>query len=137
MSADLHHRSHLVQCYFLIDALRRIAEALDQQRAADSRAEQQLVEHPVRTLTRDLPGLPDFSGFDPVFRSTPTPAEGDIPSTFYAGYSETDREYVRMTHAAHFMHQGRRLVSTTFVVPYPPGFPVLAPGQRCPSESST
>ena len=28
---------------------------------------------------------------------------------------------------------GRRLVSTTFVVPYPPGFPVLVPGQSISS----
>jgi arginine decarboxylase len=27
------------------------------------------------------------------------------------------------------MKGGRELVSTTFVIPYPPGFPVLVPGQ--------
>jgi hypothetical protein len=27
------------------------------------------------------------------------------------------------------MNQGRVVVSTTFVIPYPPGFPVLVPGQ--------
>ena len=30
--------------------------------------------------------------------------------------------------------EGRTLVSTTFVVPYPPGFPVLVPGQVVSKE---
>ena len=30
--------------------------------------------------------------------------------------------------------EGKRLVSTTFVVPYPPGFPVLVPGQVVSKE---
>lgn len=30
--------------------------------------------------------------------------------------------------------EGKTLVSTTFVVPYPPGFPVLVPGQLVSKE---
>ena len=32
------------------------------------------------------------------------------------------------------MAEGKTLVSTTFVVPYPPGFPVLVPGQVISKE---
>jgi arginine decarboxylase len=32
------------------------------------------------------------------------------------------------------MHDGRELVSATFVIPYPPGFPVLVPGQVVSEE---
>ena len=32
------------------------------------------------------------------------------------------------------MNAGRELVSATFVIPYPPGFPILVPGQVISSE---
>ncbi|MCB0227377.1 MAG: hypothetical protein KDI02_27025, partial [Anaerolineae bacterium] len=32
---------------------------------------------------------------------------------------------------------GRKLVSTTFVIPYPPGFPILVPGQVISQEIIT
>jgi arginine decarboxylase len=50
-------------------------------------------------------------------------------AAFYAGYEESDREYVLLGAAGRRLAEGRTLVSTTFVVPYPPGFPVLVPGQ--------
>ena len=48
---------------------------------------------------------------------------------FYACYEQADREYVDLPTARHHLATGRTLVPTTFVVPYPPGFPVLVPGQ--------
>jgi arginine decarboxylase len=83
----------------------------------------------IESLTGNLPALPDFSDFDPAFRSTPTSPDGDIRTAFYAGYHEADKQYVPLARAARLLRDGRRLVSTTFVVPYPPGFPVLVPGQ--------
>lgn len=50
-------------------------------------------------------------------------------AAFYAGYEESDREYVLLGEAGRRVADGATLVSTTFVVPYPPGFPVLVPGQ--------
>lgn len=32
---------------------------------------------------------------------------------------------------------GRKLVSTTFIIPYPPGFPILVPGQVISQETVT
>ena len=55
-------------------------------------------------------------------------------SAFYAGYEESDREYVLLGEAGRRIAEGRTLVSTTFVVPYPPGFPVLVPGQMISKE---
>ncbi len=115
--------------HYLLDALRRVAEGLDREVEAASGAEQRLQQRRVRALTQDLPELPDFSDFDPAFRATPTSPDGDIRAAFYAGYTETDREYVLLADAGDLLAAGRRLVSTTFVVPYPPGFPVLVPGQ--------
>ena len=55
-------------------------------------------------------------------------------SAFYAGYEESDREYVLLGAAGRRLAEGKTLVSTTFVVPYPPGFPVLVPGQVISKE---
>jgi arginine decarboxylase len=115
--------------HFLLEALRRTAQDLERERAAASRAERQLQNDKIRALTTNLPALPDFSDFDPAFRATPTSPDGDIRTAFYAGYHDTDKEYVPLARAAGLLKEGRRLVSTTFVVPYPPGFPVLVPGQ--------
>jgi arginine/lysine/ornithine decarboxylase len=115
--------------HFLLDALRRTAEDLERERGVASRAERQLQDDKIRGLTTGLPALPDFSEFDPAFRATPTSPDGDIRTAFYAGYAEEDKEYVPLARAASLLRDGRRLVSTTFVVPYPPGFPVLVPGQ--------
>jgi arginine decarboxylase len=115
--------------HFLLDALRRVADDLERERAAASRAELRLQDDKIAALTTNLPALPDFSDFDPAFRATPTSPDGDIRRAFYAGYAEEDKEYVPLRRAVDLLEQGRRLVSTTFVVPYPPGFPVLVPGQ--------
>ena len=40
----------------------------------------------------------------------------------------------RIGEAGRRLAEGRNLVSTTFVVPYPPGFPVLVPGQVVSKE---
>jgi arginine decarboxylase len=115
--------------HFLLEALRRTAQDLERERALASRAERQLQNDKIRALTTNLPALPDFSDFDPAFRATPTSPDGDIRAAFYAGYTDEDKEYVPLGRAAGLLRSGRRLVSTTFVVPYPPGFPVLVPGQ--------
>lgn len=120
--------------HFLIDALGRVADWLDREQAIASRAEHRLMERKVRNLTTNLPALPDFSDFDLAFRATPTSPDGDMRSAFYAAYQDTDKEYVLLAEAPEQLAVGRRLVSTTFVVPYPPGFPVLVPGQSVSAD---
>ncbi len=115
--------------HFLVDALRRIAETLEAEQAADSRDELHVVQRRVLELTEGLPGLPDFSDFDISFRPTPTAPDGDIRTAFYAGHIDANREHLPLPQAAEAIAAGRRVVSTTFVVPYPPGFPILVPGQ--------
>ncbi len=55
-------------------------------------------------------------------------------AAFYGGYEESDREHVLLGDAGRRVADGKTLVSTTFVVPYPPGFPVLVPGQVVSKE---
>jgi arginine decarboxylase len=113
---------------FLIEVLVKIATELDQQREDASRVERRIIENKVKSLSQELPPLPDFSYFHEAFSATP---EGDIRSAFFLAYDEENCEYMPIDAATigKAMKSGRELVSASFVTPYPPGFPVLVPGQ--------
>ncbi|MBY8857132.1 aminotransferase class I/II-fold pyridoxal phosphate-dependent enzyme [Nocardia sp. CA2R105] len=115
--------------HYLLDVLRRVATDLDRSLNTAGEADRALHRRRVGEITKDLPALPDFSEFDSVFRPDGASLFGDIRSAFYAGYAESDREHVLLGDAGRRIAKGKTLVSTTFVVPYPPGFPVLVPGQ--------
>ncbi|OMB97428.1 aminotransferase class I/II-fold pyridoxal phosphate-dependent enzyme [Mycobacterium colombiense] len=120
--------------HYLLDVLRRVATDFDRIEKAASVADRALQERHVEEITEDLPHLPDFSEFDVAFRPVDECNFGDMRSAFYAGYEETDREHVLIGMAGRRLAEGKTLVSTTFVVPYPPGFPVLVPGQVVSKE---
>ncbi|OMC28515.1 aminotransferase class I/II-fold pyridoxal phosphate-dependent enzyme [Mycobacterium colombiense] len=120
--------------HYLLDVLRRVAIDFDRVEKAASVADRALQERHVEEITEDLPHLPDFSEFDVAFRPVDECNFGDMRSAFYAGYEETDREHVLIGMAGRRLAEGKTLVSTTFVVPYPPGFPVLVPGQVVSKE---
>lgn len=120
--------------HYLLDVLRRVAIDFDRIEKAASVADRALQERHVEEITEDLPHLPDFSEFDVAFRPVDKCNFGDMRAAFYAGYEETDREHVLIGMAGRRLAEGKTLVSTTFVVPYPPGFPVLVPGQVVSKE---
>ncbi|MBV9353788.1 MAG: aminotransferase class I/II-fold pyridoxal phosphate-dependent enzyme [Mycobacterium sp.] len=120
--------------HYLLDVLRRVAADFDRGQGAASAADRALQQRRVVEITEDLPPLPDFSEFDTAFRPEGACAFGDVRSAFYAGYDESDREHVLLGAAGRRLAEGKPLVSTTFVVPYPPGFPVLVPGQVVSKE---
>lgn len=93
-----------------------------------SRFEQRVHHLAIRSAS-----LPDFSGFHSAFRDRtpsdePTP-EGDVRTAFYLSYNDTHCEYLTGEQIAEKLYAGVDVVSATFVTPYPPGFPVLVPGQ--------
>jgi arginine decarboxylase len=116
--------------HYLLDVLRRVATDFDRSQDATSVADRALQQRRVEEITEELPPLPDFSEFHEAFRPESICSFGDMRSAFYAGYEESDREHVLLGAAGRRLAEGRTLVSTTFVVPYPPGFPVLVPGQE-------
>ena len=120
--------------HYLLDVLRRIATDFDRKQNAASVADRALQQRHVEEITQDLPHLPDFSEFDVAFRPVDACTFGDMRAAFYAGYEESDREHVLIGTAGRRLAEGKTLVSTTFVVPYPPGFPVLVPGQVVSKE---
>jgi arginine decarboxylase len=120
--------------HYLLDVLRRVATDFERSGREAGAADRALQQRRIEEITQDLPHLPDFSEFDIAFRPDDAGRFGDMRAAFYAGYEEADREHVLIGAAGRRLAEGKTLVSTTFVVPYPPGFPVLVPGQVVSKE---
>ena len=120
---------------FLIEVLVKIATELEQNREDASRVERRLIDQKIKSLSEDLPPLPDFSHFHAAFapgaNNKVKTTEGDIRSAFFYAYDDENCEYMTIDEdtIGKAMKSGRELVSASFVTPYPPGFPVLMPGQ--------
>ena len=126
---------------YLIEVLVKVARELDDRLDDASNVEKKIFNNRVKALREDLPPLPDFSRFHDAFRISSgngTP-EGDIRSAFFLAYDESKCEYLPIEGRSieKEMASGRELVSTTFVIPYPPGFPILVPGQVLSKEIVT
>ncbi|KAL8274097.1 hypothetical protein Esti_001939 [Eimeria stiedai] len=55
--------------------------------------------------------------------------DGDVREPFYLSYDEENVEYFTLVEARNLIRQGNVLVGSTFIIPYPPGFPISVPGQ--------
>jgi arginine decarboxylase len=117
---------------FLVEVLVKIAHELDERISEMGLGERGRFEQSVRRLTTEASAMPDFSGFHPAFldraAGVPTP-EGDVRSAFYLSYNDANCEYLTGEQIQEHLDAGASVVSATFVTPYPPGFPVLVPGQ--------
>ena len=116
---------------YLIEVLVNIAREVDDRIADMGQLERAAHERSVGMLTNPTAPLPDFSAFHDSFRFLDGGAtdEGDIRRAFFLAYDDTLCEYVQPDEAMERIEAGQELVSATFVTPYPPGFPVLVPGQ--------
>jgi arginine decarboxylase len=120
------------QMAHLIEVLTRIAEDLDERLEDQNPIDRRLHDERVRVLTEELPPLPTFSRFHPRFLSTAdsTTLEGDLRAASFLAYERRHCEYLPIDGTVEReLDRGREVVSAGFVTPYPPGFPVLVPGQ--------
>jgi arginine decarboxylase len=116
---------------YLIEVLVKIARDIEDRLTEMSPSEQEAHASAVLRQTSPCAPLPDFSGFHPAFLDRgdqPTP-EGDLRRAFFLSYDDANCEYLTPDGVDQRMDAGQRVVSATFVTPYPPGFPVLVPGQ--------
>jgi arginine decarboxylase len=114
---------------FLVEVLVKIAQELDERVSEMGLGERGRFEHKVHRLTGHSAPLPDFSGFHAAFRDGDLTPEGDVRRAFYLSYDDTNCEYLTDEQIDEKLAAGIDVVSATFVTPYPPGFPVLVPGQ--------
>jgi arginine decarboxylase len=117
----------------LIKVLLEISMEIDKRLAEGGAAEREAFDARVKSLMEDVPDLPNFSRFHDGYREDPASVtlEGDMRSAFFAAYDEDDCEYVPLMDPRidDRLANGPEMVSANFVIPYPPGFPIMVPGQ--------
>ena len=105
------------------DLERKLSQDPDEKAAFDAR---------VKSLITDVPDLPNFSRFHDAFRDHPRGKtnEGDMRTAFFLAYDEENCTHVKL-HGKEIddLVESGRAVSAKFVIPYPPGFPIMVPGQ--------
>ncbi len=119
---------------FLINALLQIADELDESNRSLNKREAEISKRHIQSLILDVPPLPDFSAFHRSFLAAPGVPGGNIREAFFLAYEEDLCEYLLLRDCETALKKGRELVSTSFVIPYPPGFPILVPGQVVSEE---
>jgi len=117
----------------LIKVLLKISMEIENRLKDGGEAEQAAFAARVNGLMTDVPDLPNFSRFHDGYREDPgsVTLEGDMRSAFFAAYEEGDCEYLPLMDARidERLARGPEMVSANFVIPYPPGFPIMVPGQ--------
>ncbi len=119
---------------FLINALLQIADELDESNRSLNKREAEISQKHITSLIKDVPPLPDFSYFHRSFQASPGVPGGNIREAFFLAYEEDLCEYIPMSECLGALAKNKELVSTSFVIPYPPGFPILVPGQVVSEE---
>ncbi|SPE40893.1 Arginine decarboxylase [Candidatus Sulfopaludibacter sp. SbA3] len=117
----------------LIKVLADISRDIENRLARGGEAERQAFAARVTNLMENVPDLPDFSYFHSSFREDPASitSEGAMRTAFFCAYREEDCEHVKLASPEidKRLKDGPELVSANFVIPYPPGFPIMVPGQ--------
>jgi arginine decarboxylase len=117
----------------LVGVLAQIAKEIDARLAKGGEAAKKAFDARVKSLMHDVPNLPNFSQFHDRFHDDAKRAtlEGDVRAAFYMAYDEAQCEHVKLASSEidQRLKNGPPLVSANFVIPYPPGFPIMVPGQ--------
>jgi arginine decarboxylase len=125
----------------LIKVLADLSREIEQRLTKGGPREQAAFAERVKSLVTDVPDLPNFSRFHDVFRDNPKGAsnEGHVRPAFFMAYDEANCEYVKLASKQidDRLRSGPELVSANFVIPYPPGFPIMVPGQVITQDTIT
>ncbi|MCZ6808760.1 MAG: decarboxylase [Proteobacteria bacterium] len=118
---------------YVIETLVKMSRQLDNRLARASRGDKAAFVARVKSLMEDVPDLPDFSHFHDKYRNNPKSKtrEGKMREAFFAAYEAKNCEHITLfsKEIDERLRKGPDLVSANFVIPYPPGFPIMVPGQ--------
>ena len=81
-----------------------------------------------------MPPLPNFSAFSAGYTTDGALPDGDLRAAFFQGQRRGAGTHMRLEELCERVARGERPVSAGFVTPYPPGFPILVPGQLITAE---
>jgi arginine decarboxylase len=117
----------------LLKVLVEISQSIERKLAKGGKEAHEAFDARVRTLMEEVPDLPDFTCFHDSFReeSSSRTTEGDVRRAFFGAYREEQCEHIKLSSSEldRRLRDGPELVSANFVIPYPPGFPIMVPGQ--------
>lgn len=123
----------------LVRVLLEISNGIETRLARGGDGERNALAARVKSLMTDVPDLPNFSHFHEAFRQDAGRAtpEGDMRTAFYGAYDATGCEYIPLhgDECNRRLREGPEMVSANFVIPYPPGFPIMVPGQVITEET--
>ena len=114
---------------YLTKVLLSIAQELEERNAGFEHVDKKAHIGALRELRQEETPLPDFTSFHRSFQGQPGVPGGDLRAAFFLAYNERRCRHVMLHTALAELAAGHDLVSASFVIPYPPGFPVLVPGQ--------
>ena len=122
----------------LIKALADLSREIEQRLAQGGR---EAFDARVKSLMTDVPDLPNFSRFHDSFRDNPKAVsnEGHMRPAYFMAYDESNCEFVKLASKEidERLKKGPEMVSANFVIPYPPGFPIMVPGQVITADTIT
>ncbi len=119
---------------YLTKVLLDIADQLDKQFESLNQREREIADIQIESLTKHVPPLPDFSRFHSSFLAVPGVPGGNLRAAYFLAYDEENCEYISMVDCKKAIEEGKEFVASSFIIPYPPGFPVLVPGQVISEE---
>lgn len=123
----------------LIKVLVEISQKIDKKLAQASQQERDAFNARVKSLMQDVPDLPNFTCFHDSLRENPASitSEGNMRAGFFGAYREEQCEHLKLfsPEIDQRIEKGPALVSANFVIPYPPGFPIMVPGQIINAET--
>lgn len=123
----------------LIRVLMAICNEIEDQLAQGGENGRKAFAARIKSLMEDVPDLPNFSHFHEAYRGNAgkTTPEGDMRRAFYGAYYAKGCEYVAIDgpECDRRLKEGPEMISANFVIPYPPGFPIMVPGQVVTQET--
>ena len=118
---------------YVISTLAQIAADLDKQLQGGGTGAVKAFKARVKSLIEDVPDLPNFSRFHDAFRDNPKgkTLEGHMRLGYFEAYIPEDCDHIPINSKEmdDRLKNGPEVVSSNFVIPYPPGFPIMVPGQ--------
>ena len=125
----------------LIKALADLSREIETRLSQGGPASKQVFSDRVTSLMVDVPDLPNFSRFHDAFRDDPSgPSnEGHMRPAFFMAYDEDKCDFIKLfsEDVDARLRDGPEMVSANFVIPYPPGFPIMVPGQIITADTIT
>ncbi|MBC5784960.1 aminotransferase class I/II-fold pyridoxal phosphate-dependent enzyme [Ramlibacter sp. USB13] len=125
----------------LLKVLADVARDVDQRLKEAEPVEREAFAARVKSLMEDVPDLPNFSRFHDAFRDNVEAgtSQGHMRAAFFTAYRGEDCDHIKLNDPQidERIRNGPPLVSANFVIPYPPGFPIMVPGQVIEADTIT